>query len=54
MDPAAAHAICEAADPVAAFCADTVLWGPIAGDPRLVAAVQAASERVAQFTRSHT
>ena len=25
MDPAVAHAICEAADPVAAFCADTVL-----------------------------
>ncbi|NBW49037.1 MAG: mannitol dehydrogenase family protein, partial [Betaproteobacteria bacterium] len=28
MDPAAAHAICESADPVAAFAADTVLWGP--------------------------
>jgi D-arabinitol 4-dehydrogenase len=52
MDLAAAHAICEAADPVAAFCADTALWGPIAGDPRLVAAVRAASDRVTQFIQS--
>jgi D-arabinitol 4-dehydrogenase len=49
MDPAAAHAICDAGDPVAAFCADTVLFGPIAGDPRLVAAVREASQRVARF-----
>jgi len=49
MDPAAAHTICEAADPVAAFCADTLLWGPIARDPRLVAAVRAATERVVHF-----
>jgi D-arabinitol 4-dehydrogenase len=53
MDPAAAHAVCEAADPVAAFCADQVLWGPIAGDARLVAAVRRASERVAAFVRDH-
>ncbi|MBI5716861.1 MAG: mannitol dehydrogenase family protein [Burkholderiales bacterium] len=49
MDPDSAHAICEAADPVAAFCADPVLWGPLAGDARLVAAVHSASVRVAQF-----
>lgn len=49
MDPAAAHAICDAGDPVAAFCADAVLFGPIAGDRRLVAAVRAASQRVARF-----
>jgi len=49
MDPAAAHAICEAADPVAAFCADPLLWGPIAGDPRLVAAMRAARELVVHF-----
>jgi D-arabinitol 4-dehydrogenase len=49
MDPAAAHAVCEAADPVAAFCADSVLWGPIAGDPRLVAAVRAATDKVHRF-----
>jgi D-arabinitol 4-dehydrogenase len=51
MDPAAAHALCEAADPGAAFCADEVLWGPIAGDPRLVAAVRSASRRVQHFTK---
>jgi D-arabinitol 4-dehydrogenase len=52
MDPATAHAICEAADPVAAFCADAVLWGPIAGDPQLVAALRLASQRVDQFISS--
>ena len=46
MDPAAAHAICAADDSVAAFCADAVLWGPIAADARLVAAVRSATERV--------
>ena len=53
MDPAAAHAVCEAADPVAAFCADPPLWGPLAGDPRLVAAVRAAGVRVQQFVQEH-
>jgi len=51
MDPAQAHAICEAADPVAAFAADKVLFGPLAGDERLVAALRAASGRVAEFVR---
>ena len=51
MDPAAAHAVCEATDPVEALCRDTVLWGPQAGDPRLVTAVRAATERVASFVR---
>lgn len=50
MDPAVAHAICAAADPVAAFCADAMLWGPIAGDARLLTAVREASVRVARFT----
>ncbi len=54
MDPATAHAICAAADPVAAFCADLPLWGPLAGDPRLVAAVRAASKRVDQFIQEHS
>jgi D-arabinitol 4-dehydrogenase len=49
MDPAAAHAICEADDPVTAFCADGMLWGPVAAEPRLVAAVRAAAGRVARF-----
>jgi D-arabinitol 4-dehydrogenase len=49
MDPMAAQAICDAADPVAAFCADGLLWGPIAGDARLVAAMREAAERVSRF-----
>ena len=53
MDPALAHAICEAADPVAAFCADRPLWGELAGDTRLVEAVRRASARVAQFVATH-
>jgi D-arabinitol 4-dehydrogenase len=53
MDPAAAHAICDAADAVAAFCADAVLWGPTANDPRLVAALRAASARVEHFVEEH-
>ena len=53
MDPAAAHAMCDAADPVAAFCADGPLWGDLAGDTRLVAAVRDASARVARFVQDH-
>ena len=49
MDPAVAHAICAAADPVAAFCADGPLWGPLAGDARLLAALRLAAARVDQF-----
>ena len=53
MDPAVAHAICAAADPVAAFCADGPLWGPLAGDARLLGAVREAGLRVDQFIREH-
>ena len=49
MDEAVAHAICDSADPVAALCADAGLWGPIAGDARLVDAVRRASGRVSDF-----
>ena len=49
MEPALAHAICDAADPVAAFCADIPLWGSLAGDARLVDALRHASARVATF-----
>lgn len=51
MDPAVAHAICEAADPVAAFCADQPLWGNLANDPRLVSALRAAFARVQHFVQ---
>jgi D-arabinitol 4-dehydrogenase len=53
MDAANAHAMCEAADPVAAFCADAPLWGPLASDPRLVSAMRTAYARVQQFVASH-
>lgn len=53
MDPLSAHAICEAADPIAAFCADEVLWGPLARDPRLSLAVRTAYARVALFVKNH-
>jgi D-arabinitol 4-dehydrogenase len=53
MDPAVAHAICQAADPVAAFCADLTLWGPLARDERLVSALRRAFSRVTQFVQDH-
>jgi NAD(P)-dependent dehydrogenase (short-subunit alcohol dehydrogenase family) len=49
MDPAAAHAICASADPVAAFCRNTTLWAELAGDERLTAALRTASARVHQL-----
>ena len=54
MDPASAHAICQSADPVAAFAADTVLWGDLASDARLLAALRLASKRVDNFVQGHT
>jgi D-arabinitol 4-dehydrogenase len=42
MDRQAAHAVCAAADPVAAFAGIPTLWGGLAGDARLVAALRAA------------
>lgn len=53
MDPAVAHAVCEAADPVAAYCADPVLWGELANSPALVSAIRAAYERVGLFVNNH-
>ena len=53
MDPAAAHAICESVDPVAAYCANTVLWGPLANDERLIQAMRTAFERVKLFVKNH-
>jgi D-arabinitol 4-dehydrogenase len=53
MDATAAHAICDAADPVAAFCADRVLWGATANDPRLVVALRTASKRVEHFVEQY-
>ncbi len=49
MDMAAALAICNAADPVAAFAADPTLWGELAGDARLVSALRHATDRIHAF-----
>jgi D-arabinitol 4-dehydrogenase len=52
MDPAVAHAICEAADPVAAFAADPVLWGEMASQPPLVQALRQAYDRMRALVKS--
>jgi D-arabinitol 4-dehydrogenase len=52
MDPATAHAICEAEDPVRALCSDKTLWGRLAGDDRLITAVRMATRRVKDFLRT--
>jgi D-arabinitol 4-dehydrogenase len=49
MEPAAAHAICASADPEAALAADPTLWGDLAGDARLLAALRRAGRRVSAF-----
>jgi D-arabinitol 4-dehydrogenase len=49
MDPAVAHAFFAAPDPLAAFCRDPLLWGPLAGNPALEAAIRAADLRVQAF-----
>ena len=46
MDPQAAHAMCEAADPLAAFVAHPALWGDLANHPGLHQALKMATERV--------
>ncbi len=53
MDPTAAHALFDSADPLAAFCRDPILWGPLAGDARLVAAIGQAHREVLQFLREN-
>ena len=51
MDPSSAHAIFAAPDPLRAFCADPLLWGPLAADERLLAALREASGRVQDFVK---
>ena len=53
MNADAAHTLCDAADPIAAFCGDAVLWGDLANDSRLVAAMRIASVQVTQFMKDH-
>lgn len=49
MDGTAAHAICTATDPVAALCANSTLWGDIAGSEQLTASVRRAFTEVQRF-----
>ena len=49
MDPAAVPAWLAAADPIAAFCQDKVLWGTMAGSAALTDAVRAAHVEVLAF-----
>jgi len=52
MDAAAAHAFFNAPDPLLAFASDPILWGPLAGDARLVAALRAAHVDVLAFVKA--
>jgi D-arabinitol 4-dehydrogenase len=49
MDQQAAHALFWSDDPLAAFCNDRILWESLAGDPRLLAALSTAHDRVTAF-----
>ena len=51
MDPAVAHAFFASPDPLAAFCRDPVLWGPLAGNDVLAGAIRAAHGRVQSFVK---
>jgi D-arabinitol 4-dehydrogenase len=53
MNANTTHTMCDTSDPIAAYCADAVLWGDLANDSRLVAAIRKASDRVSQFIKEH-
>ena len=53
MDAAGAHALFAADDPLAAFSRDRVLWGPLAGNEQLAAALRAAHREVQTFLKEH-
>ena len=53
MNAEAAHAMCESTDPVATYCGDAVLWGELANDSRLVAAIRRAYQDVHAFVDNH-
>jgi D-arabinitol 4-dehydrogenase len=53
MDAEAAHAFFTATDPLLAFAHDHVLWGPLAGDRRLMHALRVANVEVQGFLKQH-
>ena len=52
MDPAVAHAMCSAPDPVLALCQDKALWGDLTGDERVLTALRGATARVQSFLQA--
>ena len=54
MNAASAHAIFDSGDPFSAFGRDPILWGPLAGDARLVVALKTAHAEVLQFIEENT
>ena len=53
MEPAVAHAMCAAVDPVTAFCADGSLWGDLVSNEKLVNAMREAFARVNHFIKEN-
>ena len=53
MDPVAAHALFDTPDPLAAFCRDPILWGPLAGNEVLTAALRRGVAEVHQFIQEN-
>ena len=51
MDPAVAHTFFADTDPLAAFCRDPMLWGRLAGNAVLGAAIRKAHTRVQTFIK---
>ena len=54
MNPQHAHAICDAADTVAAFCHNDVLWGDLKDNTHLVIALRHAYDKVQNFSKAHS
>jgi D-arabinitol 4-dehydrogenase len=54
MNPATAHAICSSANHIAAFVADDVLWGDLAGNAALTQAMTTAYAKVQAFVSANS
>ncbi len=54
MNPQHAHAMCDAADTVEAFCHNDVLWGDLKDNTHLVKAVRSAYNKVEDFMKVHS
>jgi D-arabinitol 4-dehydrogenase len=54
MDEAATHAMLDGPEPLAAFCRDRQLWGLLAGNAELEAAIRAGVERVEIWLAART